>query len=64
MLTIKEVNSKKSGWTYDKTEYELIVTLDGKVSFKATANEVDPAAALTLEFTNKYYKRTSSPTPP
>ncbi len=62
-VTIKEVNSKKSGWTYDKTEYELIVTLDGKVSFKATADEVDPAA-LTLEFTNKYYKRTSSPTPP
>ena len=63
-VTIKEVNSKKSGWTYDKTEYELIVTLDGKVSLKAAADEVDPAAALTLEFTNKYYKRTSSPTPP
>lgn len=58
-LTVKEVNGKKSGWTYDKTTYELIVTRDGKVSFptKPLANaETDSAAALTVTFTNSYYK--------
>ena len=58
-LTVKEVNGKKSGWTYDKTAYELIVTRDGKVSFpaKPLANaETDSAAVLTVTFTNSYYK--------
>ena len=59
-LTIKEVNSRKTGWTYDKTEYKLVVTQDGKVDRLANplaAVEVDPDAALTLSFINTYYKR-------
>lgn len=68
VLVISEVNGKLSGWTYDKEVYTLYVSKNGEIfngGIPQTLNDNEEVVpGINLEFTNSYYKRTSSPNPP
>ena len=68
VLVISEVNGKLSGWTYDKEVYTLYVSKNGGIFNggipQALNDNEEVVPGINLEFTNSYYKRTSSPNPP
>ena len=68
VLVISEVNGKLSGWTYDKEVYTLYVSKNGEIFNggipQALNDNEEVVPGINLEFTNSYYKRTSSPNPP
>ena len=67
VLVISERNDKRKGWTYDNTEFKLVVYQDGDVrpwEAPQALNDEEEVPGINLEFTNSYYKRTSSPNPP
>ncbi len=62
--TVKEVNDGKSGYTYDMTVYEIVVTVadagDGTLTVTYTVNGT---ANGTITFANEYIAGGSTPTP-
>ena len=66
--TISEINGDMAGWTYDKTIYNLTVTVtqdNGRlVAEKAMTKADGSLAAGKAEFTNKYEKPPAPPKPP